>query len=185
MIQEKKSTLSSFLDLPFLEYQTIEKDNWVLYMLSVRLEDYWKLVSKESGDLRRYLFDSGGWDFLWLIQINEEKARTLANPADNWSLNNGVTIIVTNATVLGKTIQLQDIQIINGLKPTKIIYHHFQGDSATSKDRILLVQIIVPSDAQIRDQIIEAASYQGQPVTIIDLQAICNAQNSLRYRGDS
>jgi AIPR protein len=185
MMQEKKSTLSSFLDLPFLKYQTIEKDSRVLYMLWVRLEDYWKFVSDESGHLRRCLFDSDGWDFLSANQVNEEIARTFVDPADPWLPNNGVTIIATNATVLGKTMQLQDIQIINGLQLTKIIYHHFQGASATSKDRDLFVQIIVSSDAQDRDRIIEATSYQGQPVTIVDLQAICNAQNSARYRGDS
>ena len=176
-MQEKKSALSSFLDLPFLEYQTSKKDNYALFILSVRLEDYWKLVSDKSGHLRRDLFDSDGWDFLSANQVNEEIERTFADPADLCQMNNGVTIIATNATVQGKTMQLQGIQIINGLQITKIIYHHFQGGSVTSKDRDLLVKIIVTTNAQTRDQIIRATSYQG-PVTIVDLEAICNAQNS-------
>lgn len=76
----------------------------------------------------------------------------------------------------GKTMKLQDLQIINGLQITKIIYHHFQGGAATPKDRNLLVQIIVTSDAQARDQIIRATSYQSQSVTIDDLQAMYNAK---------
>jgi hypothetical protein len=177
-MQEKKSALSSLLDLPFLEYQARQEDSWALFILSVRLEDYWKLVSDKSGHLRRYLFDSDGWDFLSANQVNKEIERTLADSADLWKLNNGITIIASNATVQREKMQLQDVQIINGLQITKIIYHHFHCDSATSKkDRDLLVKIIVTADAQVRDQIIRATSYQ-QPVTIADLEAISNAQNS-------
>ncbi len=186
-MQEKKFSLSSFLDLPFLMYQTIEKDSWVLHTLWVRLEDYRKFVSDESGHMRRSLFDSDGWDFLSTNQANEQIIRALADPADLWTLNNGVTMIAANACVVGRTMQLQDIQIINGLQLTKIIYYHCQGDSATSKDKDgeLIIKIIVTSDKQVRDRIIEATSYQGQPVTIVDLKAICNAENSARYRGNS
>lgn len=177
-MQEKKSTLSSFLDLPFLKYQTIEKDSWVLYTLWVRLEDYWKFVSDESGHLRRCLFDSHGWDFLSANQVNEQIARALADPADLWMLSHSVALIATTATAIGKTMKLQDIQIINGLQITKIIYQHFQGGSTTSKNGDLLVKIIVTLDAQVRNRIIRSTSYQDQPVTIAELQAMYNELNS-------
>jgi len=184
MMQEKKSALSSFLDLPFLECQTIEKDSRVLYLLWVRLEDYCKFVADKSGHLRRCLFDSDDWDFLWANHVNEEIARALSDKEDLWTLNDGVTIIATNATVLEKTMQLQDIQIIKGLLITKIIYRHFQGGSATSKDGGLLVTIIVTSDTQVRDQIIRSMSHQNR-LTSAELQAIRNRLNSARYRGHS
>lgn len=182
-MQEKKSALSSFLDLPFLECQTIGKESVVSYMLLTRLEDYWKFVSDESGHMRICLFDSDGWDFLSANQVNKRIARALADPADSWSVSNGVTIIATSATVLGKTMQLQDIQIIKGLQITKIIYRHFQGGSVTSKDGGLHVTIIVTSDAQVRDQIIRSMSHQNR-LTSAELQAIRNGLNSARYRGD-
>jgi hypothetical protein len=184
MMQEKKSALSSFLDLPFLECQTIGKESVVSYILLTRLEDYWKFVSDESGHMRRCLFDSDGWDFLSANQVNKRIARALADPADSWSVSNGVTIIATNATVLGKIIQLKDIQIIKGLPITKIIYRHFQGGSVTSKDGGLLVTIIVTSDAQVHNQIIRSMSHQNR-LTSAELQAIRNRLNSARYRGDS
>jgi hypothetical protein len=178
MMQEKNSTLSSSLDLPFLECHTIEKDSVVSYMLSVRLEDYWKFVSDENGHMRRCLFDSDSWDFLEANQVNENIANTLSDPADLLTPNNVVTILATHATVIGKTIQLQDIQIINGLLTTKNIYHHVQSGSTISNDGDLPVQIIVSSDAQVRYGIIEATSIPGRPLEIADLQVIRNRLNS-------
>lgn len=165
-MQEKNSALSSFLDLPFLGCQTIEKDSLPLYMLWVRLEDYRKLVTDEDGQLRRDFFDSDGWDFLSANQVNEEIECTLADSADLWTQNNGVTLIASNATVHGKSMHLQDVQIINGLQVTKIICHHFKDGSAISKDENLFVKIFVTPDAQTRDRIIEAASHQGQPAIL-------------------
>jgi hypothetical protein len=146
----------------------------------VRLEDYWKFVSDENGQLRRYLFDSNVRDFLGTNQVNEDIARSLVDPTapDFWWLNNGVTILATNATVPGKTIQLQDIQIVNGLQTTETIYRYFQGSSVSSKDRALLVKIIVSSDAQVRDRIIRATNNQS-PVEIAALHATDKVQRDI------
>ena len=176
-MQEKKSALSPFLDLPFLKCQTIGKESVVSYMLLTRHEDYWKFVSDESGHMRRCLFDSDGWDFLSANHVNKRIARALADPADSWSMSDGVTIIATNATVLVKIIQLKDTQIIKGLLITKIIYRNFQGGSVTSKDGGLLVKIIVTSDAQVRGQIIRSTSHQDR-LTSAELQAARNRLKS-------
>jgi hypothetical protein len=157
------------LDLPFLECQTIVKDSITSYMLWVRLEDYGKLVTDEGGHLRRDFFDSDGWDFLSANKVNVEIERTLADPEDLWTQNNGVTLIASNVTVQGKSMRLQ---IINGLEITQIICRHFQG-LATAKDENLLVKIIVTSDVQTRDMIIKSMSYPGQPVTDFTLPLFC------------
>jgi hypothetical protein len=167
-----------FHDLPFLEHQTIEQDSWSLFILSVRLEDFWKLISDESGHLRRNLFDSDGWKTLWSNQVNEQIANSLADQTDLWTFNSGVAIITSKATVLGKTMQLQDIQIIEGLQITRIIYHYFKDGSATAKDGNLLVKIIVTPD-EASEQIFRATSYQGQPLTNAELQKLRNKLNSI------
>src|SRR5208337_518897 len=165
------------IDLPFLEHLATGKDS---YVLLVRLEDYWEFVSDESGHLRRYLFDSNVRDFLGPGQVNQEIKRSLADPTapDFWWLNNGVTILATSATIPGKTIQLQDIQIVNGLQTTETIYRHFQGGSATSKDRALLVKVVVSSDTRVRDQIIRATNNQN-PVSIAALHATDKIQRDI------
>jgi hypothetical protein len=172
----RKSRLFS-LDLPFLEHLATGKDS---YVLLVRLEDYWKFVSDENGTLRRYLFDSNVRDYLGVNQVNDDIARSLSDPTapDFWWLNNGVTILATNATVPGKTIQLQNIQIVNGLQTTETIFRHFSAGKDESKERALLVKIIVSSDAQDRDRIIRATNNQS-PVEIAALHATDKIQRDI------
>ena len=155
------------LSLPFLEHVATGKES---YVLLVRLEDYWKFVSDETGRLRRYLFDSNVRDYLGSNPVNEDIGRSLAdeNGPDFWWLNNGVTILATNATIPGKTIQLQDIQIVNGLQTTETVFRHFQGGAKESRDRALLVKILVSSDAQARDRIIRATNNQ----TLVEVAAL-------------
>jgi hypothetical protein len=165
------------LDLPFVEHLATGKDS---YVLLVRLRDYAKFVTDENSQLRRYLFDSNVRDFLGPNPVNEEIARSLADSSapDFWWLNNGVTILATNATVPGETIQLQDIQIVNGLQTTETVFRHFRSGSSASSERSLLVKIIVSSDAQVRDRIIRATNNQS-PVEIAALHATDRIQRDI------
>ena len=160
LVQLHRRAKTFSLSLPFIEHLATGKNS---YVLLVKLIDYWKFVSDENGHLRRYLFDSNVRDFLGENQVNEDIATSLADPTapDFWWLNNGVTVLATNATVPGKTIQLQDIQIVNGLQTTEIIFRHFQKGSSASLDRALLVKIIVSSNADVRDRIIRATNNQS------------------------
>lgn len=165
------------LDLPFLEHLATGKDS---YVLLVRLEEYWKFVSDDNGHLRRYLFDSNVRDYLGTTQVNEDIEGSLADESapDFWWLNNGITILATNATVPGKTIQLQDIQIVNGLQTTETIYRHFQSGSTASRDRALLVKVLVSTDVQARDRIIRATNNQS-PVEVAALHATDKIQRDI------
>ncbi|GFE82492.1 hypothetical protein GCM10011487_44920 [Steroidobacter agaridevorans] len=165
------------LDLPFVEHLATGRDS---YVLLVRLADYVRFVGDENGQLRRYLFDSNVRDFLGRNEVNAEIARSLADPSapDFWWLNNGVTILATHATVPGKTIQLQDIQIVNGLQTTETVFRHFQNGASASASRCLLVKIVVSSDAQVRDQIIRATNNQS-PVEVAALRATDKIQRDI------
>lgn len=177
LVESHRKSKTFSLELPFLEHLATGKNS---YVLLVRLEDYWKFVSDEKGNLRRYLFDSNVRDYLGMTGVNEDIARSLADQSapDFWWLNNGVTILATNATVPGKTIQLQDIQIVNGLQTTETVFRHFQGGSTLSRDRALLVKIIVSSDAQSRDRIIRATNNQS-PVELAALHATDKIQRDI------
>lgn len=174
-LHRKSKTFS--LGLPFLEHLATGKNSHVLL---VRLEDYWKFVKDDNGNLRRYLFDSNVRDYLGSNQVNEDIARSLADETapDFWWLNNGVTILATNASAPDKTIQLQDIQIVNGLQTTETIFRHFQSGESIKPDSSLLVKIIVSSDAQARDQIIRATNNQS-PVELAALHATDKIQRDI------
>lgn len=146
------------LELPFVE--ALSKGE--RYVVLVRLSDYFNFVSAD-GKLRRYLFDSNVRDFMGLNRVNEDIKTTLDNPQspDFWWLNNGVTILATSAAITGKSIQANDIQIVNGLQTTESIFRHFSRSPATQlDDRCVLVKVIVTKDEAIRDAIIRATNNQ-------------------------
>ena len=64
-----------------------------------------------------------------LNRVNEDIRDTLSNTdsPDFWWLNNGVTILATDARIIGKIIQIQDIQIVNGLQTSESIFRHFEN----------------------------------------------------------
>lgn len=177
LVSAFRKTKRFALDLPFVEHLATGRDS---YVLLVRLQDYARFVTDETGQLRRYLFDSNVRDYLGINQVNEDIGRSLADISapDFWWLNNGVTILATHATVPGKTIQLQDIQIVNGLQTTETVFHHFNSGATESSDRSLLIKVIVSSDAQVRDRIIRATNNQSQ-VEVAALHATDKIQRDI------
>jgi hypothetical protein len=77
-------------------------------------------------------------------------------------LNNGITILATNAVISGgKNMMMQDIQVVNGLQTTESIYRHFHAGSTLSSNRALSIKIIVSRDERLRDEIIRATNNQS------------------------
>jgi len=145
------------LELPFFEALSRGER----YVVLTSLEDYYKFIT-DNGKLRRYLFDSNVRDFMGLNRVNEDIKKTLEDidSPDFWWLNNGVTILVTKANVIGKSIQLQDIQIVNGLQTTESVFRFFESGGSDTKERSVLVKIIVSQEDSVRDTIIRATNNQ-------------------------
>lgn len=161
LVEAYRQVKSFSLSLPFLEHLTAAEDG---YVLLARLADYSRFVSDDKGNLRRYLFDSNVRDFLGENAVNSDITETLADStAPNfWWLNNGVTVLATRATVVGKTIQLQDIQIVNGLQTTETLHRFFQSEPISHlENRSLLIKVIVSADESVRDQVIRATNNQS------------------------
>ncbi len=145
------------LELPFVE----DLSRGERYVLLVNLQDYYNFIS-ENGKLRRYLFDSNVRDFMGLNRVNEDIKSTLLDlqSPDFWWLNNGVTILATGASVVGKSIQIEDIQIVNGLQTSESIFRHFSEGGKDPKNRSVLVKVLVTNEETVRDTIIRATNNQ-------------------------
>jgi hypothetical protein len=50
---------------------------------------------------------------------------------DFWWLNNGITIIATDFSQHGKTLYLDDLQIVNGLQTSFVIDKYFKSNEST------------------------------------------------------
>ena len=154
------------------------------YILLVDLEAYSNFVTDEHGNLKRYLFDSNVRDYLGTTRVNVDIEESLnsANGPDFWWLNNGVTILATSSIPLGKTgigtsIQLHDVQIVNGLQTTQSIHQHFR-QGGKSLDRKVLVKVVVSDDVAVRDKIIQATNNQN-PVELAALNATDRIQRDI------
>lgn len=147
--------------LPFREALSPSRDG---YVLIVRLGDYFRFVIGDDGLLRRYLFDSNVRDYLGPNRVNQDIAATLHDPSapEFWWLNNGVTILATNATLIGKALQIDNVQIVNGLQTTETLFEEFSvSDLPAAERRGVLVKVVVSSDPSVRDQIIRATNNQS------------------------
>jgi len=159
LVDLHRQVRSFALDLPIQESLTAGDDG---YVVLARLTDYCKFVSDEEGRLRRYLFDSNVRAFLGNNLVNRDIAQTLRDRTSPnfWWLNNGVTILVTDASLVGKTLRMKDIQIVNGLQTTESLHRNFRLATEDDERRTLLVKVIVSNDERIRDRVIRATNNQ-------------------------
>lgn len=161
LIDMHRQVKSFALDLPIQECLTAGDEGYVVLS---RLTDYCQFVRDGEGALRRYLFDSNVRAFLGSNLVNLDIAKTLNDPAapNFWWLNNGVTILVTHASLVGKTLKMKDIQIVNGLQTTESLHRNLGRLELPGKDdrRTLLVKVIVSDDERVRDRVIRATNNQ-------------------------
>ncbi|MFF4412851.1 AIPR family protein [Streptosporangium sp. NPDC001559] len=147
----------------------------------VTLKDYFSLITDENKKLRRYLFDWNVRDYQGAVTVNQEIRRTLENPEspEFWWLNNGVTIICSEAITGGKTYSLTDIQIVNGLQTSHTIYESLRDNPDIEiGSRMILVRIISTTDRKTRDQVIRATNRQT-PVNDASLRATDEIQRNI------
>ncbi|BAU14360.1 hypothetical protein LEP3755_49070 [Leptolyngbya sp. NIES-3755] len=168
------------LKLEFLEYISRGEDNYIVLSL---LPKYYDFITDQSGVLRQYLFESNIRDYQGDVTVNDEIHKTLQSNDSNtdfWWLNNGITILASKASVSGKAITLDDVQIVNGLQSTTTLYNYLAKlDLAKPQksnlkgirdDRAVLIKIIVTNDGEVRDRIIKATNSQT-PVPPVSLRA--------------
>ncbi|MCL1882281.1 MAG: AIPR family protein [Defluviitaleaceae bacterium] len=135
-------------------------DNYVVLM---KLSDYYDFITdKETGGLRRYLFDSNVRDYMGNNRTNLDIIETLqnSNSPDFWLLNNGITMITSKATVIGNEIEAENVQIVNGLQTTISLYNHFCNGNIEESHGNILVKIIETADSDVSKQIIRATNNQ-------------------------
>jgi hypothetical protein len=163
LLQQYRKKASGNLPLHLLENATSTTfSNAQGYLCLVSLEKYYDFITDEDGDLRQSIFDANIRDYQGKVEVNEGIKSTLSGEAseDFWWLNNGITIIATSGTIVGKTITLEDAQIVNGLQTSTEIFNYFKNGFLRDDKRSILVRVIVIDDLASRDKIIKATNSQ-------------------------
>jgi hypothetical protein len=134
----------------------------VAFVCLVSLKDFYTFISDTQGFLVRHIFEANVRDYQGKTQVNEQIQDTLQHPGseDFWWLNNGITILATRATQSGKTIMVENPEIVNGLQTSTELHAYFSICKTEDERRNVLVRVIVPNAAESRDRIIKATNSQ-------------------------
>ncbi len=147
----------------------ISSSGEVGFVCLVRLEDYFEFIT-DNKQLARHIFEANVRDYQGRTEVNDDIQQSLCagGPEDFWWLNNGITVVSSRASQSGKTLTIEDPQIVNGLQTSTEVFTYFANANTTRDDRTLLVRVIVPSEHQSRDRIIKATNSQTsvQPASL-------------------
>lgn len=141
--------------------ETVSTEN-VGFACLVTLSDLNELITLDDGTLRTTIFEANVRDYQGRVEVNSAIRETLENPRDEdfWWLNNGVTIIATQASLAGKTLTIENPQVVNGLQTSTEIQKYFFDHPDKEDNRHVLVRVLIPDSEQSRDRIIRATNSQ-------------------------
>lgn len=150
------------------------------YVILTSIKDYYSFIVDSNGKLNKCLFDSNVRDYLGLNPVNVDIIKTLSttNEINFWWLNNGITIIGSSAHIVGNSITIEKVQIVNGLQTSESIYNYFSEHPVDDENRTLLVKILISNDPDTRNSIIYATNNQTN-VNVTALRATDKIQHDI------
>ncbi len=139
--------------------------------------EYMKLLTDETGNIRKSLFYDNVRDFQGENEVNDQIRNTLRSDVERdrfAMLNNGVTVIAKSLDTVGNRLVLEDYQIVNGCQTSHVLY-----EQRTSLDGVYVpTKIIVTNDDNIINAIIRGTNSQTQ-VKADQLLALSDYQKTL------
>ena len=125
------------LSLPVTELLAAESGG---YVALTKLNDLNKFLRDETGKPYGHIFDENVRAYQGSVEVNRAIRGTLELPAgeDFWWLNNGITILAHQASQAGKSINITDPQVINGLQTSTEILGFFDANPGHSAQPGLL-----------------------------------------------
>ena len=127
------------------------------------LHAFYNFITDDQGEFRNHMFEANVRDYQGATEVNAEIQDTLTTPLteDFWWLNNGVSIVASQAVMSGgKTLTIEDPQIVNGLQTSREVFKYFKNTENPDLQRNILVRVMVPDDEESRDRIIKATNSQ-------------------------
>lgn len=158
------SVSETIVNLPLVEVPIALGQN-KNYVALVALNEYYNFITGDDGTLRKRFFEANVRDYQGRNNVNYSIRETLETNSteDFWWLNNGVTILASEATMVNnRELQLTNPEIVNGLQTSNEIYLYFSKDKnlLQHENRNILVRIIVPDSEKSRDNIIFSTNNQ-------------------------
>lgn len=131
----------------------------------VKLTDYFAFLEDSPGEIAERIFESNVRGFQPASNVNDGIAKSLKGTGgpNFWLLNNGITVIATQAIPAGhRGLGIDDPQIVNGLQTSRVIFAHVKANPDSNDDRSVLVRVIPTVDQATQDSIIQATNSQNK-----------------------
>lgn len=131
------------------------------YLGVLSVTEYLKLVTDETGAVRRRLFFDNIRDFQGDTPVNKSIAETIMSERRiEFPLrNNGITIVARRLQRVGNEFQIEDFQVVNGCQTSHVIAANW----IPSYGEILIpVKIIVTEDEEVTKNIIVSSNSQNE-----------------------
>ena len=168
------------LSLVFKEapLSTSYQSHGIGYVGTVKLADYKQFLTDEDSSIKENLFESNIRHFQGSVDVNEKIKNTVETPIDEdfWWLNNGITIIADNPSLVGTTLSVDNVQIVNGLQTSYSIFLNHNGD--LNDTRSVLIKVIINNNKTTIDHIIASTNSQN-PVSASLLRATDDVQREI------
>jgi hypothetical protein len=129
-----------------------------------------KILADAQGGIRKTLFHDNVRDFLGYNEVNSDIRDTLRDPVRRKRfavLNNGVTIVARDLSVIGDDLVLRDFQIVNGGQTCHVL---FDQRAMLTGDVQVSVRIVHCQDEDVIGGIVAATNRQTA-ITEDDLAA--------------
>ena len=143
-------------------------EGWVAL---VTLNEFFEFLkgSEVSSDghpiLDEQLFDANVRGYQTKSRVNGRITKTLSGGPDLefWQLNNGITILSSEATASGDRFQIDNPRIVNGLQTSRRVFDFYRTKAAFPEDdkRRILIRVIKSTDEIVRSEIIRATNDQN------------------------
>jgi len=155
-----------------LSENPISSTGAVGFVCLVKLKDFFDFITDTEKRLLRGIFEANVRDYQGTNEVNEGIQGSLRDTGNEefWWLNNGVTVLASKATLSGKSLTIEDPQIVNGLQTSTELYSYVKASNTEKDERSLLVRVIVPPAPESRDRIIKATNSQT-PMPVASLRA--------------
>ena len=146
----------------------------------MKLKDFFDFITDDEKRLLRGIFEANVRDYQGTNEVNEGIQGSLRDTGSEefWWLNNGVSVLASKATLSGKSLTIEDPQIVNGLQTSTELYNYVKASNTEKDERSLLVRVIVPPAPESRDRIIKATNSQT-PMPVASLRATEKIQRDI------
>jgi hypothetical protein len=145
--------------LPFVKLPITHGDG---YVLLTQLRDYYDFIT-DGGEIVDALFEFNVRDYQSSASVNKEMADTLnmtKDTADFWWLNNGVTMLVEQASAQDTALTVRNPIVVNGLQTSHEIHRFFSSGKNDDLNRCVQIKVLQIEDETRRDRVIKATNSQ-------------------------